>query len=89
MTILKTRKYIKVLAYQPGINDIEFDPQATQKSCIDKIFVEVKVGIATEQTQSLVNNMEAQHKQYELKHYVTVTMHRERVDELINMATEM
>ena len=73
----------------PGINDIEFGPQATQKSCIDKIFVEVKFRKAPEWTQSLVNNMEAHHKQYGLKHYVTGTIHRAMVDALINMATEM
>ena len=85
----KNQKDIKILASPPGINDIEFDPQATQKSCIDNIFVKVKVGIAPEWTQSLVNNMEAQHTQYGLKHYVTGKIHRAVVDALINTATEM
>ena len=76
---IKNQKNIKLLASPPGINDIEFDTKATQKVCICKIFVEVKVGIAPEWTQSLVNNMEAHHKKYGLKHYVTGTIHRAMV----------
>ena len=72
---ITNQKNTEVLASPPGINDIEFDPQATQKFCIDKIFVVVKFRIAPEWTQSLVNNMQAQHKQYGLKHYVTGTIH--------------
>ena len=86
---IKNQKNTKILASPPGINDIEFGPQATQKSCIDKIFIVIKVGIAPEWTQSLVNNMEAHHKQYGLEHDVTVTIHRAMVDALINTATEM
>ena len=86
---IKNHKNTKILASPPGINDIEFDPQASQKFCIDKIFVVIKVGISPEWTESLVNNMESQHKQYGLKHYVTGTIHRAVVDELINTANEM
>ena len=43
-------KTIKVLAYSPGINYIEFNTQATQKSSIDKIIIDVKFGIAPEYT---------------------------------------
>ena len=86
---IKNQKNTKILASPPGIKYIEFDPRAAQKPCIDKRFIVVKVGISPEWTQSLVNNMEAQHKQHGLKHYVTGTIHRAVVDTLINTATEM
>ena len=48
---IKNWKNIKLLPSPPEINDVKFDPQATQKCFIDRIFVEVKVGIAPEWTQ--------------------------------------
>ena len=86
---IKNQKNTKILASPPRINDIEFDPQATHKFCIDKIFVVIKVVIYTGWTQSIVNNMEAQHKHYGLKQYVTGTINRAMVDALINTETEM
>ena len=65
---------INILAALPGIHDIEFDPTMAKEEYLIKGFKEVKVGLAPENTQSIGRNIQAERKQYGLKHRVTSTM---------------
>ena len=81
-------KKIKMLVAPPGIKYTKFNINSTKESDIEKGFKEVKVGPAPERTQSLNNHIQAQRKQYGLKHKITGTIYGAMVDTLINMATE-
>ena len=60
----------KILVAPPGIKDIEWNSSGMKQSYLDVGYVEQKVGIAPEQTQLLSNNLQAQRKQYGLKHCI-------------------
>ena len=83
------RKIKILIAPAPGMTDIEFDNTATKASYIALGFIEVKIGVAPERTQSIKGNIQAQRKQYGLKHRVTGTIHAAMGDTLFSMATEI
>ena len=62
---------IKVLVAPLGIKDIEYDITTLKIWYLDRGFVEVNIGIAPQRTHQLSNNIQAQRKQYGLKHRVT------------------
>ena len=86
---LNTWRPIKILVAPPGMTDVEFDNAATKASYIALGFIEVKIGVAPERTQSIKGNIQAQRKQYGLKHRVTGTIHAAMGDTLLSMATEI
>ena len=81
---------IKVLVAPLGLKYIETDISTTSKqSYLDLGFTEVDIGIAPQRTHHLPNNVQAQRKQYGLKHRVTSTIHAAMGDTLPIMATEI
>ena len=54
-----------------------------------KGFKEVKVGLAPETTQSIGRNIQAERKQYGLKHRVTSTIHAAMGDTLTRVAIKI
>ena len=83
-------KKIKILAAPPGYQDFdEFDPDQPKQFYLDKGFKEVSIGIAPERTQSIGRDLQAQRKQYGLKHRVTSTIHAAMGDTLIRVAIEI
>ena len=81
---------IKVLVTPLGLKYIETDISTTSKqSYLDLGFTEVDIGIAPQRTHHLPNNVQAQRKQYGLKHRVTSTIHAAMGDTLPIMATEI
>ena len=86
---LDRHKKINILAAPPGIHDIEFDPTMVKEEYLIKGFKEVKVGLAPETTQSIGRNIQAERKQYGLKHRVTSTIHAAMGDTLVRVAIEV
>ncbi len=81
---------IKILVSPLGLKEIvDFDENATKQSYLDKGYTEIAMGVAPQRTQALGNNLQAQRKQYGLKHYVTSTMHGAMGDTLTKMATQI
>ena len=78
---------IPILVAPPGSKEIIYDATKTKQSYLENGFKEVKMGLSKEYTQSLKNNIQAQRKQYGLKHYVSSTIHAAMGDTLVSMAT--
>lgn len=86
---LNNWKKINVLVAPPGIKDFVFSEYHTKEDFLANGFKEKQIGIAPERTQYLANNVQAQRKQYGLKHRVTSTIHAAMGDTLKTMATEI
>ena len=86
---LDSWRNIKVLAAPPGMKDIQLNVNENKQYFIERGFKEVNVGIAPERTCILTDNIQAQRKQYGLKHRVTGTIHAAMGDTLNSMATEI
>ena len=83
-------KKIKILAAPPGLQDIDdFDASVSKDYYLNSGFKEVTIGIAFERTQEVGGNMQAQRKQYGLKHRVTSTIHAAMGDTLSRVAIEI
>ena len=80
---------IKVLVAPLGVKDIEFHVEDERGVYINKGFVERDIGVAPERICILSDNVQAQRKQYGLKHRVTSTIHAAMGDTLPIMATEI
>ena len=88
--ILDRNKKIKILAAPPGLHDIDdWDSEAPKQYYLDKGYSEVSIGIAPERTQSIGADIQAQRKQYGLKHRVTSTIHAAMGDTLSRVAIEV
>lgn len=83
-------KKINILAAPQGLQDIEdWDNNVPKQFYLDKGFKEVKIGISPERTQSIGQDLQAQRKQYGLKHRVTSTIHAAMGDTLSSVAIEI
>eukprot|EP00957_Ditylum_brightwellii_P080407 6115793-Ditylum_brightwellii.AAC.1 len=80
---------IKILVALPGIKDIDWDESASKQSYIDCGFVKQKVGITPECMQMIGSCMQAQRKQYDLKHCMTLTIHAVMGDTLNRVAIDV
>ena len=87
-TLDRYRK-IKVLRAPTGMHDIIFDPTWTKEDLLAMGFVEIEVGIAPMRTQAINRYLQAQRKQYALKHRVTSTMHAAMGDTLNKVAMQL
>ena len=65
---------VKVLAAPTGLSDIQFDESNSNNDYLKMGFYEVKVGIAPIRTQAISCYLQAQRKQYTIKHCVTSTI---------------
>ena len=86
---LNNWRKIKVLVAPPGLKDFVFDHDASKESYLEQGFTDVKIGVAPQRTQSLANNLQAQRKQYGLKHRVAGTIHSAMGDTIPQMATSI
>ena len=86
---LQSNRKIEVLAAPPGLHDFEVNPALSKEDYIQKGFYAVKVGIAPMRTQKINNHMQAQRKQYALKHRVTATIHAAMGDTLSKVAMQI
>jgi hypothetical protein len=82
-------KKFNTLVAPPGVKDITWDRDATKQHYLDLGFVEQKVGLAPERTQFLSGDLQAQRRQYGLKHRVTSTIHAAMGDTLTKVAIEI
>lgn len=80
---------ISVLAAPPGVKDIEFDTSRSIDDYIADGWKVTKVGTAPERTRAVGNHMQAQRRQYGLKHHVTATIHASMGDTLTKVALEL
>ena len=87
--ILDRFRKIKVLRAPTGMHDIVFDPTWTKEDLLTMGFVEIDVGIAPTCTQAINRFLQAQRKQYALKHRVTSTMHAAMGDTLNKVAMQL
>ena len=88
--MIDRNKKIKVLSVPPGLQDIgEFDHDLPKEFYLNQGFKEVTIGIAPEQIHSIGRNLQAQRKQYGLKHRVTSTIHAAMGDTLSRVAIEI
>ena len=83
---LNSNKKIEVLAAPPGLHDIEVDSSWSKIDFLMKGFYTAKVGIAPTRTQKNSNVLQAQRKQYALRHRVTATIHAAMGDTLKKVA---
>ena len=86
---LQSNRKIEVLAAPQGLYDIEIDQTMSKEDYISKGFYPVKVGIAPIRTQQISSYIQAQRKQYALKHSVTATIHAAMGDTLKKVALQM
>ena len=87
--ILEANRKFEVLAAPPGLRDIDVDVTLSKEHYISKGFYVIKVGIAPIRTQKISNYIQAQRKQYALKHRVTSTIHAAMGDTLKRVAIQV
>ena len=87
-TVAQGRK-VKVLAAPTGLHDIQFDESKSKDDYLAMGFYEVQVGIAPIRTQAISRYLQAQRKQYALKHRVTSTIHASMGDTLNKVAMQI
>ena len=71
----------------PGWKDVNFDMSQEKGFFINANFKEVKVGVAPERIMSINQSVQAQRKQYGLRHRVTGTIHSAMGDTYESMAS--
>ena len=88
--MIDRNKKIKVLAVPPGLQDVgDFNHDIPKEFYLNQGFKEVTIGIAPERIHSIGRNLQAQRKQYGLKHRVTSTIHAAMGDTLSRVAIEI
>ena len=80
---------IEILAAPPAVKDIEYNHNKQLELYLDEGWKVVKIGVAPEITQSIKGNLQAQRKQYGIKHCVTSTIHASMGDTLNKVAIEI
>ena len=80
-------KSVKVLIAPPALKDVEFNMELPKQHYLDNGFVEVDIEPCPERPISITRNLQAQRKQYGLKHRVTGTIHSAMGDTYESMAT--
>lgn len=80
---------IPVLAAPPGVKDIEYDESKSIDDYVAQGWKVMKVGTAPETTKAIGNHMQAQRRQYGLRHCVTATTHARMGDTLSKVALEL
>ena len=80
---------IKVLAAPPGIKDHTFDQNKTLDEYVEEGWFETYVHTAPERPISMGNGIQAQRRQYGMKHRVTSTIHGSMGDTLPKVAIQL
>ena len=80
---------LKVLKYVAGQKYVEFEPNIPKEDYIHSGFEEVKIGIASERTQYLPNNIQEKRNQYGLIHNIKRKIHACQGDTLLSTKTEI
>eukprot|EP00957_Ditylum_brightwellii_P149157 11359181-Ditylum_brightwellii.AAC.1 len=80
---------IKELAVPVGAKNMSFNEKLPKHYYFDNGFVETLIGTALLRIKNVGNNIQAQQKQYGLKHCVSSIIHAAMGDTLISMATEI
>ena len=79
---------IKVLLAPPGCKELQYGPDATNQPYFDKRLVKTTVTCNTrDKVYNLLKNMQGQHKQYGIQHYVAGTIHSAMGDKSNSVAT--
>ena len=84
---LDSWKSVKVLIAPPALKDVEFDMNLSKQHYTESGFKEVDIETCPERPISISHNLQAQRKQYGLKHRVTGTIHSAMGDTYESMAT--
>lgn len=82
-------KNIKILLAPLGTKQVIFDETWEKQDYFDLGYKEVNMCVIPERTQYLSNGVQAQRKQYGLKHRCSMTIHAAMGDTLWRMATEI
>ena len=80
---------ISVLIAPPAVQDIEYSNEKTKQQYLNEGWKEEKIGTAPEKVHKVSGWLQAQRKQYGLKHRVTSTIHASMGDTLIKVAIEI
>ena len=80
---------LKVLKSVVGKKYVEFEPNIPKEDYIHSGFEEVKIGIASERTQYLPNNIQEKRNQYGLIHHIKRTIHACQGDTLPSTNNEI
>ena len=80
---------VEVLIAPPGIQDVEYNPDKGKDEYIAEGWRVQKVGTAPERIHKIQNRLQAQRRQYGLRHRVTSTIHAAMGDTLIKVAIEV
>ena len=86
---LQSNRKIEVLAAPPGLHDIDVNSTLSKEDYIEKGFYSIKVVISPIRTQKISNYIQAQRKQYALKHRITSTIHAAMGDTLRKVAIQV
>ena len=86
---LQANRKIEVLAAPPGLRGIDVDTTLSKEDYIAKGLYVVKVGIAPIRTHKISVYIQAQRKQYALKHRVTSNIHAAMGDTLKKVAIQI
>ena len=79
-----------MLAVPPGLQDVgDFNHDIPKEIYLNQGFKEVTIGIAPERIHNIGRNLQAQRKQYGLKHRVTSTIHVAMGDTLSRVPIEI
>ena len=80
-------KPIKVLIAPPALKDVEFDMTLPKEHFLSTGFTEIEIRTCPERPVVINRNLQAQRKQYGLKHRVTGTIHAAMGDTYESMAS--
>lgn len=86
--LLNFRK-IEVLIAPPGLQDVAYREGKTKANYISEGWTQVKIGTSPEKVYKVSQHVQAQRRQYGLKHRVTSTIHASMGDTLIKVAIEI
>ena len=80
---------IEVVAAPPGIQEVAYNPNKSTQQYIDEGWKKIKIGKCRETTQGISSFLQAQRRQYGLRHRVTSTIHSCLGDTVGKVATEI
>ena len=73
----------------PDIQDVEYDTEKTKEEYISERWKVQKIGTAPEQIHEIQNRLQAQRRQYGLRHIVTSMIHAAMGDTLVEVTLEV
>ena len=79
---------IEVPVAPASLQDLEYNVTKIKEDYLEEVWVLQKIGITTERVQNVSHDIQAQRKQYGLKHSITFTIHTAMFDTLIKVTME-